>query len=567
MSDTQLQAAGVAPGANNSASSAPQGADPFAALGATPAPAPTPKTQDDPFAALGATPAPAPTRATPTAPPATGFVAGVKRNTVDALTALYHGFNDPATEQEKADMLSKIRDENTKSAGDGNKIPESFATNPSRATLALHRIIDAPADVLAKKGRDEVGVAQDLINNHQYWRGGNLYLSGLADRALSAIPVLGPVINSIGERGEGALIPAYDKQRNRIATSDVPADRKDFSGAAADVGSLVALGHAPAITKAGSEVVGDAAQIAKAKLADAHASIKSAFITPEPPIPTPPTPKPVAAHVEVDTPFDNAVIRKLGGGELKPEAADVIRQHAGDTIPAGSSPQNHLMKTVAPINKTISDQGLALNKVLEDAGNLSISPKANVDAALNEFRKNLPGGTEEQFGKAIDKERARIDAALDSTDPLEVNSVKRDLDKRIKDYTKPEKPMNNPSDAAEAARVIMRRSLSDTLSQEIPATKPINQELAKNLEARGFLADKLKDVAYDPVEADAQHKSEFQKGKTIVDNQATDAVAKADYDVKVAQVKKNVGRLRIGVGGLGLAYYHDKIAKLLELLP
>jgi hypothetical protein len=105
MSDTQL-AAGVAPtGADNSAasgaSSAPATTDPFAALGATPAPAPppTPKT-DDPFAALGATPAPAPTKAAATAspvPPATGFLAGVKRNTVDALTALYHGFNDPAT--------------------------------------------------------------------------------------------------------------------------------------------------------------------------------------------------------------------------------------------------------------------------------------------------------------------------------------------------------------------------------------------------------------------------------------------------------------------------------------
>src|ERR1700730_13134168 len=103
-----------------------------------------------------------------------------------------------------------------------------------------------------------------------------------------------------------------------------------------------------------------------------------------------------------------AVIRKLGGGELKPEAVDLIKHHSGETIPAGSSPENHLMKAVAPINENINKQGLALNKVLEDAGTMTSSPKADVDAALEAFRKNLPGGTEEQFGKAIDKERARI---------------------------------------------------------------------------------------------------------------------------------------------------------------
>jgi hypothetical protein len=323
------------------------------------------------------------------------------------------------------------------------------------------------------------------------------------------------------------------------------------------------LGEGADIAKA---KLADGYDLAKAKVADAYAGIRDAFVKPEPPVPTPPTPNPVAAHVAVDTPFDHAVVRKLGGGELKPEAVDLIKQHSGPTIPAGSSPENHLMKAVAPINDAINKQGLALNKVLEDAGNLATSPKADVQAALDAFRKNLPGGTEEQFGKAIDKELARIADSLDSTDPREINAIKRELDQRIKDFRKPEKPVDTSADAAEGARVVIRRALSDKLSQEIPATKPINEELAKNLEARGFLAHKFDKVAYDSVEANAQHLSELKKGKTIVQNQAKDAAAKAAYDAQVAKVSRNLWKVRIGAGAAGIGYFHDQLAKLLELL-
>jgi hypothetical protein len=181
----------------------------------------------------------------------TGALAGVKRNTVDALTGLYHAFTQPPSDQEKQEILAKIREQNQK----GDNIPEELATNPSRATLALHRLIDAPADVLAKKGRDEVGVAQDLIKNHQYWRGGNLYLSGLADKLLSAVPVVGPAIGSIAERGEGSLIPAINKKGKDVPVSDVPAERKDFSGAATDVGAALALENAPTIAKGAGKVI------------------------------------------------------------------------------------------------------------------------------------------------------------------------------------------------------------------------------------------------------------------------------------------------------------------------
>jgi hypothetical protein len=183
----------------------------------------------------------------PAPKPDTGVLSSLKRNTVGVVQGIFHALTDPATEQEKQEILDKIREQNQQ----GDKIPEDLATNPSRATLALHRLIDAPADELEKKSKDEIGVAQDLLNHHQYWKGGNLYLSGLADRVLSAVPLAGPAIGGITERGEGSLIPAIDAKGNRIRVADVPADRKDFSGAATDIGSLLALENAPKIIGGG----------------------------------------------------------------------------------------------------------------------------------------------------------------------------------------------------------------------------------------------------------------------------------------------------------------------------
>src|SRR2546423_1926485 len=73
--------------------------------------------------------------------PETGVWAGIKRNTAGMASGLYHAFADPASDQEKADLLAKVREQNAK----GDKIPESLATDPSTVTLAYHRLIDAPA--------------------------------------------------------------------------------------------------------------------------------------------------------------------------------------------------------------------------------------------------------------------------------------------------------------------------------------------------------------------------------------------------------------------------------------
>jgi hypothetical protein len=114
------------------------------------------------------------------------------------IAGLYHAFSDPATDQEKQDLLAKIRKQNA----EGDNIPEDLATNPSRATLAYHRLIDAPADYLQEKGSNERAAARDLMRRNDAFKGANLYLSGLTDTALSAIPLAGPAINNIAERFE-----------------------------------------------------------------------------------------------------------------------------------------------------------------------------------------------------------------------------------------------------------------------------------------------------------------------------------------------------------------------------
>ncbi len=161
----------------------------------------------------------------------TGVWAGVKRNTVGMVTGLYHAFTDPPTDQEKAALMKKVQDEKAWQAAHGydpNDVPESLATNPSTVTLAYHRLIDAPASQLQQKGTDEVQAAQDLMSNKHAVAGALGYLSGRTDQALSAVPMVGPWINSVADR----------------------AQRGDISGAATDLASAVTLGNAPEIVKA-----------------------------------------------------------------------------------------------------------------------------------------------------------------------------------------------------------------------------------------------------------------------------------------------------------------------------
>jgi len=164
-------------------------------------------------------------------PQDTGILAGLYRNTVGMVAGLYHAFTDPPTDQEKAQLMKKVQDEKawqTAHGYDPNQVDESVATDPSRVTLAYHRLIDAPAGALAQKGENEQAAAKDLLSKGQTWKGGNLYLSGATDRLLSAVPAAGPWLNSVAERAE----------------------RGDISGAATDVAAAVAFSKAPEIAKA-----------------------------------------------------------------------------------------------------------------------------------------------------------------------------------------------------------------------------------------------------------------------------------------------------------------------------
>ena len=142
--------------------------------------------------------APAAKMQTSTSTDETGVWAGVKRNTIGMVQGIYHAFTQPATDEEKQQLLQKVKE--AKAAGDD--VPESLATNPSRATLAYHRLIDAPADYLQAKGSNERAAARDLMRHGEIWKGANTYLSGLADTGLSAVPLAGPAINNIAERFE-----------------------------------------------------------------------------------------------------------------------------------------------------------------------------------------------------------------------------------------------------------------------------------------------------------------------------------------------------------------------------
>lgn len=177
-----------------------------------------------------------PVTITPDSTPETGVWAGVKRNTVGAVNGLFHAFADPATDAEKQEIKSKF-DKDYPEGG----VPESTWSNPSTVALAYHRLVDAPADQLAAKGKSEQEAAKDLLAKRESWKGANLYTSGAVDRGLAAVPMLGPFVNSIAQRAESG----------------------DVSGAATDVAAAVA---APHIAEAAGKLVaktGDVVAAAK----------------------------------------------------------------------------------------------------------------------------------------------------------------------------------------------------------------------------------------------------------------------------------------------------------------
>jgi hypothetical protein len=166
-----------------------------------------------------------------------GVLASLKR-TVSAPLAMYHAFSQPATDDEKASLLNEVRQHNSKNPND--QIPEDLAANPSTATLAYRRLISAPADLLYEKGNDEKKAAEDLWKSRDYWHGGNMYLSSLADKGLSVVPMLGPFVAGTANRYE----------------------QGDVSGATTDLATAVVGENAEPIVKTLGKVAGKVAKVA-----------------------------------------------------------------------------------------------------------------------------------------------------------------------------------------------------------------------------------------------------------------------------------------------------------------
>lgn len=436
---------------------------------------------------------------------------------------IYGAFAHPPTQQEQQYFQNLAQEQ-------GPDAVKALQKNggPGAASLAYHRLIEQPYEEGTEKATNTANAASQSFKQGEYGKAANQELSALAGQTLSDIPLIGPMINGIAERFENG----------------------DQVGAATDLLLLRSLEKSSLSPETKARIVSGATKLQNSTRNLPH-TIENALSV-DPSVQglqrEPEAVPPVVAPVSIDTSLDDATIRKaMGGKDLSQEARDTLREHAGDTIPRGSSPEVQLLKSVQPVNDAIVTNGTALNDILEGAPDLQTSifdPRsdANIPDAISQLKENLPGGMEETLSKAIDKETDRASKAIGTTtSPIDLNNYIRELDKRISSYTAPEEPIDSPSSAADATRVIIRRILRDKLNTEIPETQPINDVLSRNIELRSLLRKRLGDIADDPVAADAQYRSEFTKGKNVFHtenwNNYVDKV-KAEAQQKVSNNRK-----------------------------
>lgn len=328
------------------------------------------------------------------AKPDTGILAGLKRNTVGMVSGLYHAFTDPASDQEKQELMGKVRAERER----GENISDDLATNPSRATLAYHRLIDAPADVLAKKGNDEQAAAKDLLSQGKTWKGNNLYTSGMVDQGLAAVPMAGPWLNSVAER--------YEKG--------------DKSGAATDVASALAFSNAKPLAKA-------AARGAASVLPDASTVASKLY---------------------------QSALKPPPGSYSTPEVASMVKTGLENKIPVSSGGIDRLNGLVADLNSKIkatidagAARGATVNKFsvasrlgqTADKFATQVTPESDLNAVGqtgNEFLRNQPNeipasraqalkqGTYQQLG---DKSYGELSSATIESQKALARGIKEEL--------------------------------------------------------------------------------------------------------------------------------------------
>ena len=232
-----------------------------------------------------------------------------------------------------------------------------------------------------------------------------------------------------------------------------------------------------------------------------------------------------------EQPFDNSTIAAMRQGRtLNTETANLLRQYAGDTIPAGSHELNTAMRAVGPVNENINRLGLELQRLVQGGdiegmggtGPINFAQSAIEDETigtplredLQTMKETLPGGASNPKSEIITKELAASNKALVATDPQELLMERRKLGGKI-DWDNVLKNPDTDREVQNTARARIYGALTDKLKQ-IEGVAKIDDELQPNLELRGWLDKVLPEgVSRDPVEAEAQRISEFRKGQKI----------------------------------------------------
>jgi hypothetical protein len=394
--------------------------DPYAAI-ATPIQSATPvasaaSDSSDPYASI-ATPIPPP-EASSTPASDTGILAGAKRNTVGLIEGLYHAFTDAPTEQEKAEIKAKIDTANQKfnqSAGAGPRLQFNSDNIPTGA-LAYHRLVDAPAEMMNKKGESEIEAAKDLLAHAEYWKGANQYLSGLADKGLAKIPAVGPAVGAIAQRGE----------------------RGDFSGAATDVGAAMLAENAPTLLRNPfkvPQIVKDVTQGAEVAQVPAQEAVRTAAKTGAADVGLSTVP-PAGLRTLAEEPI-NAVntmkknvygqVDKAAGTDLKTlyDRLDKVNDQIDLTAP-GSPEEARLeaartgqMQTIEDAKNVARAKGVNVDKLLDQGDALHTR-----EMALRDFQKGFLKNTGIIEGNAAagTPETVNVDSGIKALQKLQDNT-------------------------------------------------------------------------------------------------------------------------------------------------
>jgi hypothetical protein len=219
------------------------------------------------------------------------------------------------------------------------------------------------------------------------------------------------------------------------------------------------------------------------------------------------------------------------------------------------------MKAVEPVSKAISETASKMNDVVQKAPPLtttvmqdSVFGEGELTNEIEGIKNNLPPSIRDSLSKDVDAIMEDADKALNSNNPAEVLEQRRLLGKRI-DWDKIEKNPSTPAEAQNLARVKVYQALGSKIHAEIPDTIPLDKILQPNVELRSHMASKLgQRVIDDPHAATVEAQSEFNKGKTSIEN--------ALHNDKVAKNWKIIKSAAIAAVPAG--YGLDKLRKFFE---